>query len=118
MVLIVQVIKLVQESQNGCTADQVLNLTVPKPADALLHKQSVLVNLSLGMVLIMLIKAGTRILQNGCTADQVLNLTVTPKPADAVTTQTICSGESFSWNGTDYTATTQAGTRIPSKRNC
>jgi hypothetical protein len=24
--------------------------------------------------------------------------------------QTICSGESFSWNGTDYT--TQAGTRI------
>jgi hypothetical protein len=56
------------------------------------------------MVLIIQLPAGTRIAKDG-TADQVLNLTVTPKPADAVTTQTICSGESFSWNGTDYTTT-------------
>jgi hypothetical protein len=30
-----------------------------------------------------------------------IELDCDPKPADA--TQTICSGESFSWNGTDYT---------------
>ncbi|WP_310006862.1 hypothetical protein, partial [Flavobacterium granuli] len=45
---------------------------------------------------------------NGCTADQELVLTVTPKPADIVTNQTICSGASFTWNGTNYT-TNQTG---------
>jgi hypothetical protein len=35
MVLIIQLLKLVQESsKDGCTADQVLELTTPKPADA------------------------------------------------------------------------------------
>ena len=42
---------------------------------------------------------------DGCTADQVLNLTVTPKPADIVTNEAICSGDSFTWvvNGQTYT---------------
>jgi hypothetical protein len=66
----------------------------------LLHKQSVLGNL-LGMEntiqLLKLVQA--RIAKDGCTGD----LNLTPKPADAVTTQTICSGESFSeWH---YTTT-------------
>jgi hypothetical protein len=101
MVLIIQLLKLVQESLK-MAADQILNLTVtPKPADAVTTN-----NLFWGISW-----NGTdytqeagKIAKDGCTADQVLNLTVTPKPADAVATQTICS-ESFSWNGTDYTTT-------------
>jgi hypothetical protein len=77
----------------------------------LLHKQSVLESFSWNGTDYTTTQAGTRILQNGCTADQVLNLTVTPKPADAVTTQTICSRSFSLWNGTDYTSN-QAGTRI------
>ncbi|MGC6430550.1 MAG: M14 family zinc carboxypeptidase [Jejuia sp.] len=44
------------------------------------------------------------ITNDGCTADQVLNLTVTPKPATVTTTETICSGESYTWaaNGVTY----------------
>ncbi|MHC0443756.1 hypothetical protein, partial [Flavobacterium sp. 3-210] len=46
-----------------------------------------------------------RIQNDGCTADQVLDLTVTPKPADVVTTETICSGSVYNWSvdGKTYT---------------
>ena len=44
-------------------------------------------------------------------------ITVTPKPADIVTTETICSGATFTWNGTDYT-TNQSGTRFPGADGC
>ncbi|KAF2508061.1 DUF11 domain-containing protein, partial [Flavobacterium zhairuonense] len=58
-------------------------------------------------------QSALKISNNGCTADQVLNLTVTPKPADAVTNATICSGDTYTWtaNNTAY-STTQNGTRI------
>ncbi|KAF2518820.1 hypothetical protein EYY60_00015, partial [Flavobacterium zhairuonense] len=45
-----------------------------------------------------------KIVNDGCTADQILNLTVTDKPADAITNQTICSGQTYTWqaNGITY----------------
>ena len=44
---------------------------------------------------------------NGCDSIVTLNLTVTPKPADEVTTVTVCSDElPYVWNGTDYNAST------------
>jgi hypothetical protein len=42
-----------------------------------------------------------------CRSSTELDCTQT---SGCVTTQTICSGESFSWNGTDYA--NKAGTRI------
>jgi hypothetical protein len=92
---------------------QILNLTVtPKPADAV-TTQTICSEISLGMVLIIqllkLVQSPSRtvVLQTSTSED------LTPKPADAVTTQNNLPGESFSWNGTDYT-TTQA--TDPSKR--
>jgi hypothetical protein len=69
----------------------------------LLHKQSVLEVFSWGGTDYTTTQAGTRILQNGCTADQV-NLTVTPKPTKVSTPVTICSGETYTWDVTTYTA--------------
>ncbi|MHC0439476.1 T9SS type B sorting domain-containing protein [Flavobacterium sp. 3-210] len=92
---------------DGCTADQVLNLTVgSKPADLVTTK-----SICSGQTYIWPINGITysqstslRIQNDGCTADQVLDLTVTPKPADLVTTETICSGQTYIWpaNGITY----------------
>jgi hypothetical protein len=96
--------------QNGCTADQVLNLTVtPKPADAVTTQTICLESLSLGMVLIIQLNKNP---SKQCTADQVLNLTVTPNQP-AVTTNNLF-WKSFSWNGTDYTYSSWY--KNPSKR--
>ncbi|WPO80722.1 gliding motility-associated C-terminal domain-containing protein [Flavobacterium sp. KACC 22761] len=104
-------------SNNGCTADQVLNLTVtPKPADVVTNAticSGDTYTWTANNTAYSTTQNGTRISNNGCTADQVLNLTVTPKPADVVTTASICSGETYTWtaNNTAY-STTQNGTRI------
>jgi gliding motility-associated-like protein len=94
-------------SNNGCTADQVLNLTVDtKPSDDVTNK-----NICFGETYTWPLNntpyntAGIyRIPNNGCTADQVLNLTVGTKPADDVTTKKICFGETYTWplNNTPY----------------
>ncbi|MFH7019302.1 hypothetical protein, partial [Flavobacterium sp. FlaQc-47] len=56
---------------------------------------------------------GIRITNDGCTADQVLNLTVGAKPADIVTNENICFGQTYTWaeNSTTY-STSQNGIRI------
>ncbi|KAF2518551.1 hypothetical protein EYY60_00095, partial [Flavobacterium zhairuonense] len=104
-------------SNNGCTADQVLNLTVtPKPADVVTNAticSGETYTWTANNTVYSTTQNGTRISNNGCTADQVLNLTVTPKPADVVTNATICSGDAYTWtaNNTVY-STTQSGMRI------
>jgi gliding motility-associated-like protein len=108
-------------TNDGCTADQelVLNITA-KPT-----KVSTSQTICSGETYIWAVNntvyntAGTYLLTNdGCTADQELILTVTVKPADIVTTESICSGATYTWaaNGTAYTAE-QNGIRI-SKNGC
>ncbi|WP_413999995.1 gliding motility-associated C-terminal domain-containing protein [Flavobacterium sp. W1B] len=107
-------------SNDGCTADQELVLTVtPKPA-----KVSTPVTICSGATYTWLVNgtaytaAGTYLVSNdGCTADQELVLTVTPKPAKVSTPVTICSGATYTWlvNGTAYTA---AGTYLVSNDGC
>ena len=41
---------------------------------------------------------------NGCTFNQILNLTVTPLGNDQVTNASICAGDSFSFNGQEFTS--------------
>ncbi|WP_131725757.1 hypothetical protein, partial [Flavobacterium sp. Root186] len=87
-------------TNDGCTADQVLNLTVtPKPDDVVTTE-----SICSGQTFTWLIDGNTystsgtyKVENNECTADQVLNLTVTPKPDDVVTTESICSGQTFTW---------------------
>ena len=102
---------------DNCTADQVLNLTVtPKPSDVV---TSITIcsdetyTWAVNGQTYNTTQNGLRIAGDNCTADQVLNLTVTPKPADAVTSITICSDETYTWavNGQAYN-TTQNGLRI------
>ncbi|SNR85555.1 conserved repeat domain-containing protein, partial [Flavobacterium sp. ov086] len=103
---------------DGCTADEVLNLTVtPKPADIVTNKticSGETYNWLANGIDYTSNQTGLRISHDGCTADEVLNLTVTPKPSDIVTNKTICSGETYTWtvNGIDYTSN-QTGLRIP-----
>jgi hypothetical protein len=89
-------------TNDGCTADQVLVLTVAlnqlKYATQL---QSVLAKLILGINETAYTLAGTYLVTNdGCTADQELVLTVTPKPTKVSTPVTICSGETYGSNET------------------
>ena len=106
---------------NGCTADQVLNLTVtPKPADVITTAticSGATYTWTANSTAYTTSQNGLRIVNDGCTADQVLNLTVTPKPADVVTTATICSGATYTWtaNSTDYTI---AGTYTLNNDGC
>ncbi|WP_298343552.1 M14 family zinc carboxypeptidase, partial [uncultured Algibacter sp.] len=101
-------------TNDGCTADDVLNLTVtPKPADdvtnATICSGETYTWAANGQDYTTSQSALT-ITNDGCTANDVLNLTVTPKPADDVTTVTICSGETYTWaaNGQDYTTSQSA----------
>ncbi|MBF4467759.1 hypothetical protein IRZ99_21110, partial [Flavobacterium sp. LC2016-12] len=101
--------KGVRISNDGCTADQVLNLTVgTKPSD-IVTTESICAGESykwINNVIYTTSQNGIRINNDGCTADQVLNLTITPKPIDIITTQTICSGQNYTWpaNGISYSA--------------
>ena len=80
-------------TNDGCTANQVLNLTVtPKPADIVTNA-----TICSGATYTWSVNneqytasGAVTITNDGCTANQVLNLTVTPKPADIVTNATIC----------------------------
>jgi len=95
---------------DGCTANEVLNLTVIEvPAD-----EVTVAEICSGEVYVWSVngqsytETGTYVVDNdGCTADQVLNLTVIAKPADVVTIAEICSGETYVWtvNGQSYTVT-------------
>ncbi|MHC0443475.1 hypothetical protein, partial [Flavobacterium sp. 3-210] len=105
---------------NGCTADQELQLTVtPKPAKIITTAticsgetytwSANSVDYTVG---------GTYpILNNGCTADQELQLTVTPKPAKIITTATICSGDTYNW-AVNSTAYTTGGTYTITNNGC
>ncbi|MHC0440176.1 Ig-like domain-containing protein, partial [Flavobacterium sp. 3-210] len=107
-------------TNNGCTADQELQLTVtPKPAKIITTAticsgeaytwSANSVDYSVG---------GTyTILNNGCTADQELQLTVTPKPSKIITTATICSGDTYNW-AVNSTAYTTGGTYTITNNGC
>ncbi|MDQ6528695.1 hypothetical protein RB618_05920, partial [Flavobacterium sp. LHD-85] len=101
-------------TNDGCTADQVLNLTVgSKPAD-IVTSESICSEQTFKWpangITYSTSQTGLKITNDGCTADQVLNLTVTPKPADIVTTESICSGQTFTWpaNGITYSTSQNA----------
>jgi len=108
------------KTNNGCTADQELILTItPKPAKITITKE-----ICSGESFLWDVNntsyntAGTYIKNNnGCTADQELILTITPKPAKITITKEICSGESFLWdvNNTSYNA---AGTYVKTNNGC
>ncbi|KRB54909.1 hypothetical protein ASD98_17915 [Flavobacterium sp. Root186] len=94
---------------NGCTADQVLNLAVGSKPDDMVTTESI----CSGQTFTWLVDGNTynasgtyKVTNDGCTADQILNLTVTPKPDDMVTTESICSGQTFTWlvDGNTYSA--------------
>ena len=103
-------------SNDGCTADQVLNLTViSKPADVVTTEE-----ICSGEIYTWALNGQTYnesgrfvVEADGCTADDVLVLDVTPKPADIVSQITICEGASYTWpvNGITYT-TDQSDVRI------
>jgi hypothetical protein len=79
-------------AKDGCTADQVLNLTVtPKPADAVTTQTICSESLS-GMVLIIQLPSWYRIAKDGCTADQGTKLDCSPSRYT-----TICSKLSLEW---------------------
>ncbi|TDO93978.1 T9SS type B sorting domain-containing protein, partial [Flavobacterium sp. 245] len=104
-------------SNDGCTADQVLNLTVgTKPSDVVTTKSicaGETYTWPANGIVYSTSQNEIRITNDGCTADQILNLTVETKPTDIVTTQSICAGESYKWplNGIIYSAS-QSGLRI------
>jgi PKD-like domain/Ig-like domain CHU_C associated len=95
-------------TNDGCTANQILNLTVtPKPADVVTNAticSGVTYTWSVNSVAYTTSQTVT-ITNDGCTANQILNLTVTPKPSDVVTNVTICSGVTYTWsvNSVAYT---------------
>ena len=101
-------------TNDGCTANQVLNLTVtPKPATVVTNAticSGATYTWSANSLPYMTAQTALTISNDGCTADQVLNLTVTPKPAAVVTNATICSGASYTWttNGSSYNTTQSA----------
>jgi len=103
------------KNNDGCTADQVLNLTVtPKPGDVMTTE-----SICSGQTYTWLANGNTystsgtyKITNNGCTADQILNLTVTPKPADVVTTESICSGQTYTWLADGNTYSTSGTYKI------
>jgi gliding motility-associated-like protein len=108
-------------SNDGCTADQVLKLTVTaKPADIVTTE-----NICFGATYTWAANGteyttaqnAIRISNDGCTADQILNLTVGTKPADIVTTENICFGDSFLWDvdGKTYTI---SGTYTKNNNGC
>ncbi|WP_281298884.1 gliding motility-associated C-terminal domain-containing protein [Flavobacterium limnophilum] len=107
-------------TNDGCTADQELVLTVtPKPT-----KISTPITICSGASYTWPVNgteyttAGTYLVTNdGCTANQELVLNVTPKPAKISTPITICSGASYTWpvNGTEYTT---AGTYLVTNDGC
>ncbi|MBF4467760.1 hypothetical protein, partial [Flavobacterium sp. LC2016-12] len=102
-------------NNDGCTADQVLNLTVgTKPSDVV-TTESICAGESykwIDNVTYTTSQNGLRINNDGCTADQVLNLTIGTKPSDVVTTESICAGESYKWIDNVTYTTSQNGLRI------
>ena len=107
-------------TNNGCTADQELVLTVtPKPTTV-----STPITICSGasytwdVTGLAYTTAGTFTKTNdGCTADQELVLTVTPKPTTVSTPITICSGASYTWDVTGLAYTT-AGTFTKTNDGC
>ncbi|MTH16151.1 gliding motility-associated C-terminal domain-containing protein, partial [Flavobacterium sp. LC2016-01] len=107
-------------ANNGCTADQELQLTVsPKPAKVITTATICSGDTYTWPVNSTAYTTGGTytVANNGCTADQELQLTVTPKPAKVITTATICSGDTYTWsvNSANYTA---GGTYVVTNNGC
>lgn len=108
-------------TNDGCTANEVLNLTVtPKPIDIVTNAticEGERYTWAVNGTEYSTAQSGLTITNDGCTANQVLNLIITGKPADIVTDATICNGESYRWaaNGMEYT-TDQNGLTITNDR--
>ena len=106
---------------DGCTADQVLNLSVtPKPSDVVTTASicsGETYTWGANNTPYTTNQSALKIVNDGCTADQVLNLSVTPKPTKIVTTATICSGDNYLWSvdGNTYTV---ANTYSITNNNC
>jgi gliding motility-associated-like protein len=107
-------------NNNGCTADQVLELTVGAKPATITTKE----NICFGESFVWSVdgktytNSGTYTLNNnGCTADQVLELTVGTKPTTLTTKQNICFGESYQWSVDGKTYTT-SGTYTLSNNGC
>jgi hypothetical protein len=107
-------------NNNGCTADQVLELTVGTKPATVTTKQ----NICFGDSFVWSVdgktytNSGTYTLNNnGCTADQVLELTVGTKPATVTTKQNICFGDSFVWS-VDGKTYTNSGTYTLNNNGC
>ncbi|MTH14819.1 DUF11 domain-containing protein, partial [Flavobacterium sp. LC2016-01] len=107
-------------ANNGCTADQELQLTVtPKPAKVVTTATICSGDTYTWSVNSTAYTAGGTytVANNGCTADQELQLTVTPKPAKVITTATICSGDTYTWS-VNSTAYTTGGTYTVANNGC
>ncbi|OUL59844.1 hypothetical protein, partial [Flavobacterium sp. AJR] len=96
---------------DGCTADEVLDLKVTPKPQAIVTTVSICSGESYTWAVNgeqYTADTALTITNDGCTADQVLDLKVTPKPQAIVTTVSICSGESYTWavNGEQYTTDT------------
>jgi len=96
------------QKNNGCTADQILKLTVGNKPETITTTEAICFGESF------LWEAdeqtytasGTYTQYNdGCTADQILKLTVGTKPETITTTESICFGESFLWEADEQTYT-------------
>jgi hypothetical protein len=114
MVLIIQLNRILQ---NGCTADQVLNLTVTQNQPAVTTNNLFWGNFLLEWYWLYLLKLVQESLQRRMYCRSSIELDCNLNQRMPLLHKPICSGESFSWNGTDYTST-QAGTRIAKTVYC
>ena len=55
---------------------------------------------------------------NGCDSILTLNLTVLPAVKEIITTETLCYGESYTWNGNDYNQTGKDTIVITNQLGC
>jgi uncharacterized protein len=96
---------------DGCTADQKLILTVtPKPTE-IVTTETICSGTTYTWAVdgnVYSTNTTVTVVNDGCTADQKLILTVTPKPTEIVTTETICSGTTYTWavDGNVYSTNT------------
>jgi|GEM_PF-5586500 len=108
------------QNNNGCTADQVLKLTVgTKPATVTTTK-----NICFGESFLWSVDGQTYTISgtytktnDGCTADQTLELNIGTKPTTVITKKDICFGESLLWDVDGQTYTT-SGTYTKTNDGC
>ncbi|RKR10332.1 gliding motility-associated-like protein [Flavobacterium sp. 90] len=108
------------KTNDGCTADQTLELTIGTKPEAIITKE----NICFGESFPWAVNGETYNVSgtytknnNGCTPDQTLELTIGTKPETIITKENICFGESFSWSvdGETYSA---SGTYTKTNDGC